>query len=140
MDWTDDLLTGIDEIDRQHQILFVCLARLEQSVSAEERWSAVHFALAEVSDFAHIHFAVEEALLRLHGYPLLEAHIAEHRAFVRELGVIGKHSLHADVSDEMVKFLQTWLVNHIGKSDHQYVPCLRSVGVVTSSHPPKSGS
>lgn len=137
---TNDLLTGIDEIDRQHQILFVCLARLEQAVSSEERWSAVHFVLDEVSDFARIHFAVEEALLRLHGYPLLEAHIAEHRDFVRELGVIGEHSVRADVGDEMVKFLQQWLVNHIGKSDHQYVPCLRSAGVVTSSHPPKSGS
>ena len=130
MGWTDELLTGIEEIDHQHQVLFDCLARLQESVTSDERWSATHYALIELADFAHIHFAVEEALLRLHGYPLLSAHIAEHQSFVRELGSLKDKSLRTDVSDEMVQFLKKWLVDHIGKTDHQYVPHLREAPVV----------
>jgi hemerythrin len=68
MAWSDELRTGIDEIDNQHQVLFECLKRLEQSVTDDERWSALHFAIEELEDFVRIHFAVEEALMRLHHY------------------------------------------------------------------------
>lgn len=130
MGWTDDLLTGIAEIDAQHQVLFDCLKRLEEAITTEDRWSVSHFALEEVADFARIHFAVEEALLRLHGYPALDAHIQEHRSFTTELQDIKERSIRADVTDEMVGFLKKWLRNHIGTTDHQYLPYLRTASVL----------
>lgn len=133
MGWTDELLTGIDEIDRQHQVLFDCIARLEHAVTGEERWSAVHFALEEVSEFSRIHFAVEEALMRLHDYPDFDAHIDEHRAFVVELNTLKEKSIRTDVGDEMVAFLKKWLARHIHEIDQQYVPHLRSANVVTTN-------
>ncbi|MDP3513223.1 MAG: bacteriohemerythrin, partial [Sulfuritalea sp.] len=117
MSWTDSLLTGIDEIDAQHQVLFDVLARLELAVSSEDKWSAVHFAIVELTNFMNIHFAVEEALLRLHGYPELDAHIAAHRAFSADLATIKQHSIRQDVSDEMMVLVRTWLVEHIGVVD-----------------------
>lgn len=130
MTLSDDLRTGIDEIDRQHQSLFDCLDRLEQSVTQEEKWTAVHYALEEVSDFARVHFAVEEALLRLHSYPDFSTHIAAHRDFVSQLSAVRQKSLNSeDVSGEMVEFLTFWLKNHIGKSDMEYVDYLRTAPV-----------
>ncbi len=126
----EDLRTGIDEIDSQHQTLFDCLDRLERAVTHEEKWTAVHYALEEVSDFARVHFAVEEALLRLHNYPGFDAHLAAHRDFVSQLEVVRQKSLHSeDVSGEMVEFLTYWLKNHIGKSDLEYVHHLRTAPV-----------
>ena len=133
MSWTDSLLTGIDEIDAQHQVLFDVLARLELAVSTEDKWSAVHFAIVELTNFMNIHFAVEEALLRLHGYPELDAHIAAHRAFSADLAEIKQHSIRQDVSDEMMVLVRTWLVEHIGEVDKAYVPHLRTAPVVKSS-------
>lgn len=132
MSWTDSLLTGIDEIDEQHQVLFDVLARLELAVSSEDKWSAVHFAIVELTNFMNIHFAVEEALLRLHGYPDLDAHIAAHRAFSVDLAKIKQHSIRQDVSDEMMVLVKTWLVEHIGVVDKAYVPHLRTAAVVKS--------
>jgi hemerythrin len=51
MGWTDKLLTGIKEIDEQHKVMFDVIARLEQAVSAEDKWSAVHFALVELTSY-----------------------------------------------------------------------------------------
>ncbi|MDO8959834.1 MAG: bacteriohemerythrin [Rhodocyclaceae bacterium] len=135
VEWTDSLLTGIDEIDQQHQTLFTCLERLEKTVSFEERWSAVHFALDEVENFTRIHFVVEEALLRLHAYPLLAAHILEHRLFISKLEKLKEQSLRADVSDNLVKLLKDWLINHIGKTDSHYVTHLRTAPVAAVTLP-----
>lgn len=127
--WTDNLLTGIHEIDQQHQVLFDVVARLNLAVTSDEKWSAVHFALDELTDFVNIHFAVEEALLRLHGYAALEAHIAEHRKFSAELAEIREHSIRGDVSAEMTALVKNWLINHIGITDQAYVPYLRTAVV-----------
>ena len=135
MGWTDNLLTGVHEIDQQHQILFDVVVRLEQAVSSDDKWSAVHFALVELNSFANVHFAVEEALMRLHGYPDLEAHIAAHRAFSVGLADIKQHSIREDVSAEMMNMLKAWLVDHIGVADKAYVPYLRAGAIV---NPPGS--
>ncbi|MCF8199105.1 MAG: bacteriohemerythrin [Sulfuritalea sp.] len=127
--WTDKLLTGIDEIDQQHQVLFDVAARLDLAVTSEEKWSAVHFALVELTNFVNIHFAVEEALMRLHRYPELDAHIADHRKFSRELAEIKAHSIQDDVSAKMTDLVRNWLVEHIGKFDRDYVPHLRTAPV-----------
>lgn len=133
MGWTDNLLTGIHEIDQQHQVLFDVVARLEQAVTSDDKWSAVHFALVELNSFVNVHFAVEEALMRLHGYPDLEAHIAAHRAFSVDLLEIRQRSIRADVSAGMTNMLKEWLVVHIGVVDKQYVPHLRTAAVATGS-------
>ena len=125
----DTLLTGIQEIDVQHQVLFDVIARLEQAVTSAERWSAVHFAIVELTGFANIHFAVEEALMRLHAYPDLEAHIAQHRTFSANLADIEAHSIRHDVSARMLAMLRDWLVNHIGGADRAYVPHLRTAPI-----------
>lgn len=107
MGWTDALLTGIKEIDDQHKVLFDVIARLELAVSVEEKWSAVHYALVELSSYVTIHFAVEEALMRLHDYPNLDAHIASHRAFSAALADIKKHSIREDVSEAMTTLVKS---------------------------------
>jgi hemerythrin len=133
MGWTDSLLTGIYEIDQQHQVLFDALARLEQTVTSDDKWSAVHFALVELTSFVNIHFAVEEALMRLHGYPGLEEHINAHRAFSSDLVAIKQLSIREDVSSEITSMLRDWLVGHIGVVDKAFVPHLRTAAVVTAA-------
>lgn len=124
MDKKIDYLLGIQEIDEQHQTLFDCIQRIEQSVSSEERWSAVHYGLVQLADFARIHFSVEESLLRVLGYPELDEHILEHRKFSEKLGELREKSVKTDISEEMANFLRHWLMEHILKVDKAYVPHL----------------
>lgn len=120
--WSDDLRTEIAEIDQQHKVLFDCLSRLEEAHEKQESWSELHFAIIEMKDYDRIHFTVEESIMRLCGYPLLAPHIDEHRKFEQKLTDMEMRSLHEDISDEMLSFLSDWLIEHIGKTDHQYVP------------------
>lgn len=132
---TGKLLTGIDEIDAQHQVMFDVVARLEKAVTSDEKWSAVHFGLVELAGYVNIHFAVEEALMRVHGYPGLDDHIAQHRRFSAELSELEANSLHRiDISEAMLKMLRAWLISHIGGADRAYVPHLRTAPVVLTPH------
>lgn len=133
MGWTNSLQMGIKEIDEQHQVLFDVIARLEQAIDDEARWSAVHYAIVELDDFVRIHFSVEEALMRLHGYAGLDAHVAEHREFTDRLQLIKQQSIQRDVSDDVTELIKSWLTNHIDKVDRAYVSHLRTAPVAGRS-------
>ena len=126
----DELRTGIQEIDEQHETLFDVLARLQAVVGGGDNWSTIYFALTELAHFASTHFVVEEALMRLHGYPRLDQHIAEHRGFSARLAQLEQQAIRSDVSQHLIDFIEEWLTVHIAQSDQAYVPCLRTAPVV----------
>ena len=130
MSWTHELLTGMKSIDLQHQVLFNCLDGLQTALASANRHAAMQRAFDELEAFARVHFSTEEALMQKFNYPLIAPHIAEHEAFGRELEAIKHQSLEIDVCDQLVEFLQRWLAEHIGKTDHQYVPFLQRAGVI----------
>ena len=126
MSLADELLTGIQEIDEQHETLFDTLETLENVVEAGDGWSAAYFALSELVQFTRTHFAVEEALMRLHNYPDIEKHITEHRMFTAHLSLLEQQAIRQDMSSQIIEFVRQWLVGHIGHSDQAYVSQLRS--------------
>jgi hemerythrin len=130
MGLAEELLTGIQEIDEQHQTLLDILERLQKLVRGGDNWSVVYFALTELTTYTRTHFVVEEALMRLHGYSDLEQHISEHRRFTDRLAHLEEQAVRQDVSMPIIELLQQWLVGHIGGSDQSYVPCLRTAPVV----------
>ncbi len=122
-----ELLVGVHEIDEQHGMLFDILEKLQGMVKGRNDWSAVYFALDELAHFTRTHFVVEEALMRVHDYPELEQHRAEHRLFSERLAQLAAQAVREDVSLSVIGFIEDWLVNHIGASDKAYVACLRTM-------------
>lgn len=120
MKWTEELSVGIQEIDEQHKTLADCVTSVEQAVLGKQRWIAVHSALIRAADFARIHFSVEESLMRIHAYPGLEEHIVAHRRFSEYLAALQQKALSADVSEEMIAFIQGWLEMHVPTQDKPY--------------------
>lgn len=120
MDWTTQYMIGIPEIDEQHRQLFECIDRLENAKDDRQRELAVYFVMDELRDYAHIHFAVEETVMRLFDYPGLEAHAAEHREFSARLEALEKVELNHDIHAEAGSFLRGWLTKHIMGSDKRY--------------------
>ncbi len=127
MQWTEEFSIGIAEIDQQHMILVDCITLIEDAVGSQARWSAVHASLGRLADFARIHFAVEESLMRILEYPEHEQHTEQHRRFSYELMALQEKSLKADVSGEMVGFLGKWLREHIDTSDRHYAEYVAEV-------------
>lgn len=124
MDWSAEYSVHIDEIDAQHKVLFEAITELEHSINhptQQQRWSNIHYALVKLQDFVRIHFAVEEALLRILKYPAMAEHLAQHRDFEAYLHEIERRSLTHEVGEEeIVAYLRSWLEGHIKHEDNRY--------------------
>lgn len=119
MDWKDDYSVGIREIDDQHRALAECISGIEQAVARYDRGSA-DAAVIRLADLAHIHFTVEESLMRIHDYPRLEEHADDHRQFSVHLRTLQEPFLTKDVFRDRVEFLHAWWDTHVQKHDKSY--------------------
>lgn len=128
--WKDEYSVGIDEVDDQHKELISCIASLEQAIESgdeKQRWSAIHYAIVRLSDYARVHFSVEESLMRIFNYPGCVEHIFQHQEFARYLADMERRSLIQDISeDEIVDFLRNWLRTHILVDDKKYAVCFEN--------------
>jgi hemerythrin len=115
-----DYLIGIPELDAQHLQLFECIERLEGAKDERQMELAVYYVIGELKDYARIHFAVEEIVMRLFDYPGLAAHAAEHRDFETSLKALEKMELLHDMHAEAGRLLREWLSNHVQVSDKRY--------------------
>jgi hemerythrin len=130
MQWKDEYSIGIEEIDKQHRVLLDCFTLIEDSIALNESWTNVHFAVVELREFARIHFAVEETLMRMFNFPDAEPHAKAHQGFFARLQEIEQKSLRVNASEEMATFLRDWLVKHICTADRGYAEHIRHCTVV----------
>jgi hemerythrin len=128
-EWSDDYLTGIAEIDRQHQAFFEAAHRLYDQILNCEGEHGVEEAVAFLRDYAERHFQTEEAFMREQEYPRLEDHQELHDAFFEslelladELRVLGP-SQH--LADRALEVAQDWLIDHIADEDMKYTTYAR---------------
>ena len=125
MDWNESLCTGIELIDAQHRSLVDCVNEFKKTGA---RGGVLKSAMAmdALRMYVAVHFSTEEDLLRQHGFPDLEAHVAEHRAFVAQLDVLMAENLRHDNSAAIAAFFEAWLEDHLCQSDMAYVPYLKA--------------
>ena len=131
-EWKPQYSVRIASIDGQHQNLFRMAEELAVAMSAGQGKTALSKLLDRLVQYTELHFANEERLMRLHDYPDLAAHSAEHQALTRQ--VLAFHSDFENgrvaMTVQVLHFLKDWLLKHIAQSDQQYVPCLRNGGVI----------
>jgi hemerythrin-like metal-binding protein len=122
--WSDAMLTGIAEIDRQHRILVDTLREAQVKPTSEMDDPLFEQITRDLLAYAIYHFNTEEQLMQQHGYAATSpeeatAHLAAHRSFseqvvaLRDKARAGK----PDSREELLVFLQNWLTNHIMTTD-----------------------
>jgi hemerythrin len=125
---TEDLLTHHDVIDAQHAVLVDLLneATTLVGVAGAEGMSHFNRLTDQLLDYAGYHFTTEEQLMGSFNYAVrapeeAQLHVAEHRGFAaRVLAMRAEFARDPrQVGGQvLVRFLQDWLVHHIGESDH----------------------
>ena len=77
-----------------------------------------------MEEYAQIHFADEEALLRELHYPDYERHKQEHDQFIGRLAEMRAKMAQGKgaVGFELAQFLKGWLIKHIMEVDQRYAP------------------
>jgi len=128
MEWNEQMSVGLAELDDDHKQLIRVINQLGANSGDESRRAAVRQSLVALRRYAEFHFAREEKVLGACGYPNLEDHQAEHRAFVQHIGEMNRQfdenpERMADiVNEELLTYLRDWLNHHILIEDKAYRP------------------
>ncbi len=131
MPWSDDFLTGIQQIDDQHRWLVDAINKLhDANIQADPDREMVGDVLHGLVEYAINHFIVEEDLFKRFDYPESAAHLAEHNGFNRKAtALLDQFEKGEAVNEAALEFLKDWLKHHILEIDMAYVPFFKEKDV-----------
>lgn len=125
IEWNDDFSTGIDVIDRQHKRIIHYINQLTDAQALNEP-QLVSEVLINLIDYTFSHFAFEESLMEEAGYIATGIHKQTHEKFREKILEFQKrHNDGADISRDLEKLLNVWLINHISDDDNSYAPVVK---------------
>ena len=131
LEWNESMRVNIADVDYQHQELVRMICALNDAMAAGASHEVMGETITGLVNYTRTHFATEEAYFDRYGYPMADAHKAQHQDFVSRVEDFkrgfdeGRLFLSLDVMD----FLGQWLVTHIQGSDREYGPFLNQRGV-----------
>ena len=123
--WDPSFSVGLTSLDADHKHLIGMLNRIYDAWQAKRPdGELLNRLFDELLDYTDNHFAREETKLSARGYVGLGKHHDEHER-LREL-VMAFRTRHLaggkvdQMTEEMAKFLKSWLVEHILGEDMKY--------------------
>lgn len=123
--FSDNYLTGIPLIDKEHRELFRIIGEVHKLIYNEfipDKYDDIVSLLEQLKDYTKFHFDDEEEYMKQINYEGLPAQKRAHDAFVTRLEEMDLSSIdenQQDTLEELMEFLTEWLVNHILNSDKQ---------------------
>ena len=119
--WKPSLRIGVPQIDAQHEALFERAARLDAAFLAGEPNKRLEELFAFLAGYVLEHFVDEEQLMRKMGYPRFGSHVQEHADFKRRLrSLVPQWDAEGEsqaLLTALLGFLDSWLTEHVSKSD-----------------------
>ena len=128
IEWNDSYNIDIAEIDDQHKLLVQIINNLHNAITTNKNPEVIGDIIDKINDYANFHFRTEEIYFDEYGYTEAEDHILKHNEF-REKAKEFKQKFQNDengVGDEVLDYLEKWLIEHIQGEDQQYVSLFRS--------------
>lgn len=129
--WSDEYSVGVEEIDKQHQHLFMIINDLLDVINTRANINQLKGIINSLVEYKIFHFETEEKYFREFNYEETEDHIIKHREFNKGLETL--KSKYPDYTAEfafaLVDFLEDWLVNHLMLVDQKYRKCFNDHGL-----------
>ncbi len=123
MQWTSQLMLGVEEMDKEHKELVDAVERLYQEMLKGKGKKAVSETIDFLGNYVVTHFKHEEELQRKYGYPDFQAHKKIHADFIEGFNKlktqINESEIDSKLAIEVNKTAVDWLRNHIGKEDRK---------------------
>ncbi len=133
--WNDSYLTGIEPIDRQHMVLVNTLNDANARLSGLVTRELLEDITRDLLSYAIYHFETKEALMREYDYAGgsgddAAKHQQEHRNFSQQVVSLreGLRDGRLVTREELLSFLNEWLVNHILNTDKRLGTYLQQHG------------
>ena len=124
MEWDSDYELSLETIDNQHRNLVSIINRLYKAHLLGNSEDIISGVILELIHYTYYHFSTEEQYFnKLEFYTKKEEHIAKHKKFIEKVlkfkAEISKNDKTKIVT--LVNFLKDWLVNHILKTDKEFI-------------------
>jgi hemerythrin-like metal-binding protein len=124
-----DMYLGIDLIDSQHNML---CAYINSFYRATRRKTSIEEMLdiaGCLKLYTATHFHTEEQYFSHSAYPDTEKHKEVHKNFVAKVAQVEKdlRNGNANIGDDLLNFLKNWLLQHILRTDHEYLPYVKAL-------------
>ncbi len=125
-EFTDDLLTGFEGVDRQHRVLFKVARKVlaVRAAAPEEVFKASSFLVS----YVHYHFTAEERAMEMAGYPRLESHKRQHDLIRKDVDGIREATLAREEPQKLLlriqMLLDDWFLPHINGVDRPFAEYL----------------
>jgi len=125
VDWNKSFDTGIEQIDLQHRRIVEMINQLIADAPSA-KGEVITQILQAMRRYIAEHFSYEEYLMREAGYKYLRQHTALHQRFIDKVGeLVVAHEQGSLNHDTMIQFLLSWLLDHIGHEDQDYVQSVK---------------
>jgi hemerythrin len=131
MAWSDKLSVGIRAIDEEHKGLLSLINELYDAIGDQRGRQILGKALDELVNYTKVHFADEEELFRIAGYPQAAEHKRQHEYLTKQVLQIQEryNSGAPALTLEVMTLLKDWLFDHILVSDIKYGTYLNAKGI-----------
>ena len=127
--WDPSMTTGIESLDAQHKQLISWLNDLLSAMSLGRGRSEIEGLLAQLGNYAGMHFGLEEECMTRYHCPVAEANAAAHQDFIMTFSSFKQEFERDGATAQLVvrveSELMRWLVGHIKRMDTQLAPCVR---------------
>jgi hemerythrin len=119
-EWDDSFLIGIEELDHEHKLLIDDINRLHEELARRNEKTEIEKCLGEICARMQAHFALEEHVMKEHGYEFFDEHKREHDELLESctgymLQYINDNS--ASPKTPIEDSLKHWVLDHIVSSD-----------------------
>jgi two-component system NtrC family sensor kinase len=117
LNWNNQLVLGIESVDKQHKHLIDLTNQLDEAVVIGADRDTIINIVNSLIDYTVYHFQHEEQLMSAAKFnPTIYAiHEAEHKEFVAKMIVV-QREVQADInalSEDLMDYLVNWLCHHI---------------------------
>ncbi|MEG3638021.1 bacteriohemerythrin [Magnetococcus sp. PR-3] len=141
--WSEDLVLGLDVLDRDHKVL-VCMIRcLLGDCDMPTQYGfdqiTIHGLFTHLLSFTQFHLQREEALMAHANYPNYLRHQQEHQLIMREVqNIASSYHKHPDpaIIQTLGQKFRVWLFGHILGDDRSFVNHVKHSGLDPKTFPP----
>lgn len=126
IEWRDEFLLGIEEIDKQHQQLFriaTDIHALLRNQLITDKYDQILKLISELKDYTIFHFTSEEQYMKSIGYRKFFSHKVEHDDFIEKINGVDLDKIDRDHEQyllEILDFIVKWISDHILETDKGY--------------------
>ncbi len=131
LEWDPSFAVHVERYDNAHRVLFNMVNDLADAMQQKKSKDAIGRVLKGLAEYTISHFAEEERSFSQTQYPEETQHKALHKKLLDQVSdLIRKFDAGEQlIAQDVINFLQDWLINHIKGVDKRYGPHLNKNGI-----------